>query len=106
MLWKLYSVLDLKAGFFKPPFCARSNGEAIRMLAEAARDPDTQLAQYPDDFALYELATFNDVTGAIDPIAPGHVCGVAQLLPRPRPVDTEANSVDGTASLFDREAAQ
>lgn len=88
MFLSLYTILDIKAGFFKPPFTARSDGEATRAVADAMRDPATSLAQYPEDFALYELGRFNDATGTIEPVTPvRHLCGVAQLLPRARPAD-------------------
>lgn len=89
MILRLFSVLDIKAGFFKPPFAARSDGEALRALSEAMRDPQTTLAQYPEDFALYETGNFNDATGTIEPTVPvRHLCGCAQLMPKPRPTDT------------------
>jgi len=61
----LYTIHDSKAEFYRPPFVARSKGEAIRMFAQGANDKETQLAQHPEDFTLYQIGTFDDITGQI-----------------------------------------
>lgn len=95
MFLKLYSVLDRKAGFFKTPYAARSDGEMTRNLADAMRDPATTIAQYPEDFSLYEIGSFDDTTGlmvAVHP--PRHVCDATQLMPKPRPADTQPDLLE------------
>lgn len=60
---KFYTIYDSKAGFYRPPFHARSKGEAIRMFQQAANDITTQIGLYPEDFCLFEIGTFDDITG-------------------------------------------
>lgn len=62
---KFYSIYDAKAGFYNKPFLARTKGEALRMFQQAANDTQTQIGLYPEDFILYEIGTFNDLTGDI-----------------------------------------
>lgn len=76
---QLYSVHDSKAGMFSPPFVARSNGEACRMVLLSAK-PDTLLHKFPEDYSVYELGSFDEVSGAIKPINPVSISRVSTLL--------------------------
>lgn len=69
MITKLYSVYDVQAGVFLPMFQARADGEAVRSVVQAAQDkrPGNMLAEYPDQFTLMVLGTFDDTTGVITP---------------------------------------
>lgn len=65
------SVRDSKADAFLQPFFAQSRGVAIRSFSAAAKPAATaeashDFAKYPDDFSLFELGTFDQVTGVID----------------------------------------
>lgn len=62
---KMFSVLDVKAEFFAPPFVARTLGEAVRSFSMAAEDPQSPLAKNPDDYVLYYVADFDEQTCSI-----------------------------------------
>jgi len=65
MIQKIFSVYDNKAEAFLPPFFCATRGQAIRMLTDAVSDPAHQFAKHPEDFALFELGTYNDANGAL-----------------------------------------
>jgi hypothetical protein len=65
-MFKLYTVYDSKAAWYRQPFYARTRGEAIRAFEEAANDKQTQVGLHPEDFVLYEVGAFDDLTGQID----------------------------------------
>lgn len=62
----LYSVFDNKALTFCRPFVAVNDATAIRDFYAAATS-DTDIGRFPNDFCLYRLASFQDVSGLIVP---------------------------------------
>ena len=63
MIYKVYSVFDVKAVAFMQPFFSPTRGQAIRSVTETLRDDKSLLVKYPEDFILHELGEFNDETG-------------------------------------------
>lgn len=70
MLLGMYTLLDLKAGAYLRPFFLRSDAEAIRAMLEGAKDKTQMLGQYPQDFVLYRVGTFDEATARVEPCAP------------------------------------
>ncbi|AXH77074.1 MAG: nonstructural protein [Microviridae sp.] len=66
----MFSCFDSKAGVFSSPFTSINSNVALRDFSMAASDPNSQISQYPEDYILYEIATFDDSTGVITEIAP------------------------------------
>lgn len=60
---KLFSVYDKAVGAYMPMFPARVRGEAMRMVEDAARDPQGQFAKHLLDYVLYEIGEFDEGTG-------------------------------------------
>lgn len=61
----LFSVRDNKAGFFLPPFLLISEGEAVRAFEEATLNPQSPISQHPEDYKLYNLGQFDEISGEI-----------------------------------------
>lgn len=59
------AVKDRASNLFGRPFFVPSLGNAMRDFADEInrQDKDNSLYKHPDDFDLYELATFDDVVG-------------------------------------------
>lgn len=65
---KIYSIYDVKAGFYAPPFVANTDGEASRQIAMALMaSPTIPPAMYPEDFALCQVGDWDEVTGVVAP---------------------------------------
>lgn len=79
---KLFAVLDVKAGFFNPPFPAESTIEAIRGFTVSVNDPKTTWNRFPDDFALMEFGEFVRQSGEF------------KLLPAPLNLATARSLID------------
>lgn len=62
---KFYTIYDSKAGYYNRPFLVRTKGEALRLFQQAANDTTTSLGQYPEDYILFEIGTFDDLSGII-----------------------------------------
>lgn len=62
---KVYTIYDSKAGYYNRPFVCRTKGEALRLFQQAANDIQTQVGQYPEDFILFEVGTWDDLKGEV-----------------------------------------
>jgi len=74
----VFTVLDNAVGAYLPPFYARSRGEAIRSFTEAANAPDHNFKKNSRDYVLYELGSFDDVSGMFDTGEPDRVLAAAE----------------------------
>lgn len=80
---KAFSIRDLKAGAFNAPFFATSIGEGERVFAKLARNPDTNIAQFPEDFQLFLVGTFEDGSARYTALeAPQHLVDAKQVIPQ------------------------
>lgn len=70
MIFKIYSILDSKAGAFAPPFFLANDQVAIRSVAAARNDPNGLMGRFPDDFKLFCIGDFDDEIGTVVPQSP------------------------------------
>lgn len=68
MLFKLFSIYDTKADRYFNPFTAEHNADALRQFQQVANDIQTQIGQFPEDFVLYVIGTFDTAIGQVSPI--------------------------------------
>lgn len=88
---KIFGVFDVKAGHVVRPFFDESNVNAIRGFTIAANEPKGNYFQFPDDFALVELGSFDASTGTISPLERmNFLCTARELL---KPNASEAQEV-------------
>lgn len=65
MITKMFSVFDSKAGNFSPPFFMVNVGAALRAFVDIANDRDTAIARHPEDYSLFLIGEFDDLTGEV-----------------------------------------
>lgn len=72
MIKTVLSVLDSAAQVYGQPFYVPAIAAGVRLLRDEVNRPDkdNNLYQHPEDFTLYHLADFDDVTGQFHPKAP------------------------------------
>ncbi|AXH74860.1 MAG: nonstructural protein [Microviridae sp.] len=63
---RLFSIYDSKAKVFSAPFTSINSATAIRDFQRAACDPSSDICNFPEDYTLFEMASFDDNTGVID----------------------------------------
>lgn len=61
---KYFAIRDKAIGSFLPMFSAKTRALAIRMVEDAARDPNGQFVKHLSDYALYELGDFDEDSGS------------------------------------------
>lgn len=88
MILNCYSIYDIKAQIYSPPFYALTDGAACRIVQDSLSG-DTSLARHPADFIIYKVGTFSDDTGYLEKLTPReHVRDVISLVPpMPKPFD-------------------
>ncbi|QXP08515.1 MAG: nonstructural protein [Arizlama microvirus] len=62
---EIFSIYDTKAQSFHKPYYSQNTQTAIREATEAAKNPDSLLSRYPEDFNLFRLGVFDQHTGII-----------------------------------------
>lgn len=64
----LYAFKDQTAEVFQMPFCCHNSKEAIRVFDIRLKDKDSMIGRYPEQFSLYEIGSYDDSTGKVEPI--------------------------------------
>lgn len=59
----IYALRDEKAGVFLKTFPERSEASVTRDFGMAVFQSDTQVSKYPEDYSIYKIANFDDVSG-------------------------------------------
>lgn len=80
MILKTFSLFDRKAGAFMTPFFMPSRGQAVRALLDLVSDPATTVSRHPGDFALFELAEYDDQLGRFKDSIPDFVTDAADCI--------------------------
>jgi len=81
MLLQAYSIYDLKSLQYHAPFFTHTDGAAIRMVADLANDLNTTVGRHPQDYVLYNVGTYSDENGTLEPTRPlRHVIDCNALL--------------------------
>lgn len=63
MILRAFSIHDIQADVYSPPFFMRTVGEATRAFKELVNNPDTTPGKHPTAFRLVVLGTFDDTAG-------------------------------------------
>lgn len=78
----LFCIHDSKGKLYGPPFAKAHRGDAERTFAQLTADPQSQIKQFPEDFSLYEVGTFDQNTGKIEAYAePRHMIKAIDTIP-------------------------
>ncbi|WNK13523.1 MAG: nonstructural protein [Microvirus sp.] len=62
---KIFSVRDVKGEAYGALMCVATVGLAMRAFTDACNAPGSPLADYPADYSLYELGTFDPNSGTV-----------------------------------------
>jgi len=58
-----YVIKDVKLSLYMTPFFCPSETHAVRSVAQSLSLPNMQLNHFAEDFELYELGEYDDITG-------------------------------------------
>lgn len=57
------AIRDSAVGAFQAPFVHVALGAAVRAFGDAVKNPESGMDKHPEDYELYHLADFDEVTG-------------------------------------------
>lgn len=80
MLTRMYVIKDTKAGVFNTPFFQHTHGTAERAFQDLINDSQSSVNKHPEDYDLYYLGTYDDLSGSVVGEAPQHIVSAAQLM--------------------------
>lgn len=87
---KCFAVYDLKVAAYLNPIFFRTSAEAIRAFETSCKDSNTQFFQYPSDFQLFDLGSFDINSGDFDLHAkPVPIAHAAEFAYQNIPLETE-----------------
>lgn len=66
MKQSLFSIYDHKSETWNAPFIATTRAAAIRSFADVAKDKSHPIGHHPEDYALYEVGSWDGHTGSIE----------------------------------------
>lgn len=77
----MYALFDTRNSSFQPPFVASAEGEAVRGVILGLRKGVALFAQFPMEFSLFEVGSFDFSSGELaSHIPPRHVTNVGSLV--------------------------
>lgn len=62
----LYAVRDKEAGVYLPPVVLTNNVTALRSFERQIKAGDSSFSEYPDQFELVRIGSFNEHTGEVE----------------------------------------
>jgi len=65
-----FAVYDTKAKAYLPPFFFSEVGQAHRLFSDAVNDPKHVFGTHPEDYSLFEIGLYDDVTAKLEPFGP------------------------------------
>jgi len=78
-----FAIRDSKAEYFQEPIFARTRAEAIRSLEMELRSEKSRFRQCANDFALFELGSWDALTGKLEVHQqPVHVINAFEVVPQ------------------------
>lgn len=70
MILQVFSVYDVKADVYMPPFFMSAVGQAVRAFKDLANDRNTTVGRHPGDFKLVKIGAWDDSTAVFEPMSP------------------------------------
>lgn len=67
MKFKIFSVFDVKAKAYLPPFFLPEEAMAVRTFKDCANDKAHAFGLHPEDYSLFRLGEFDSLSGELFP---------------------------------------
>lgn len=102
MKLKIFSIFDVKAEAYLPPFFLPTVGMATRAFKDCVNQQGHQFCENPGDYTLFELGEFDDVKGEIQTRAAHKSLGNGLTYKLPKDASPGQLMSDGVARLEER----
>lgn len=71
MVHRMFSIFDVKAGAYLPPFVLPTDGMALRVFTDCVNSEKHQFGANPGDYTLFQIGSFDDSNAMVVPHAAG-----------------------------------
>lgn len=85
MILEAFSLRDTKAEVFGAPFFVTNEEIAKRLLSKLVLDQRSDPGQYPKDFLMYRIGTYDSDNGLLVATPVELICTATSCLPKPDP---------------------
>jgi len=75
MIQFIYTIHDNKAAAYLTPFFLHNKNMAIRSFSDATNSPEHAFNKHPEDYSLWEIGEFDDITAELIYYTPHHALG-------------------------------
>jgi hypothetical protein len=65
MILGAYALRDIKLAAFMPPLFVRTEAQAVRLCTDLVNDSQSEQSRHSDDYALFCVGSYDDVTGEL-----------------------------------------
>jgi hypothetical protein len=66
MVQKIFTIYDSKAEAYLSPFFMSAKGQALRAFGDSVNDPNHQFNKHAEDFTLFELGEYDDLSASFN----------------------------------------
>ena len=66
MVKGLYAIFDITAQMYSEPKIAPTDGVYTRLVSDMIAEGNNQVANHPEEFAVYKLGEWNELSGHIE----------------------------------------
>lgn len=73
MKLNIYALFDSQIAAFAQPYFSPTNGSALRAFADHVNDKTSPVNKHPGDYSVYQLGSYDDQTGEIQPLKPARI---------------------------------
>lgn len=73
----IFAVYDSKSENFSKPIYVQKEGQMVRSFMDIANDKNHPIGQHPEDYFLYQIATWNEDSGEYQNLSPHKSLGKA-----------------------------
>lgn len=80
MKHRIFTVFDVKAQAYLPPFCMPETAMAVRVFTDCVNADDHQFAKHPGDYTLFELGSWDDSCATIAAVAGSKVVNGLEVI--------------------------
>ena len=75
------TIYDTAAEAYMRPFFVPAVGQAMRAFSDEINNPQSELHKHPEDYSIWHMGTYNDVTGEmVSSEKPVHLASAVALI--------------------------
>lgn len=80
MKLNIYALFDSQIAAFAQPYFSPTNGSALRAFSDHVNDKNSPVNKHPGDYSVYQLGSYDDQTGEIQPVKPARIGTAVEYL--------------------------